>query len=118
VFAYERSELIKVERQDLAERVEMVCRTLGDTAGFDIRSFDRNSYEEVHIEVKTSSGPVTTPFFMSAAEVEYARTCPKRYLIYRIYAYSPDSSEIEFCVIERPAEALEFTPAIFRVRQK
>jgi hypothetical protein len=117
-FAYERAELIKAGRQDLAERVEMVCRTMGDSAGFDIRSFDRGTYEEVHIEVKTTSGPLTTPFFMSAAEVEYARTCPKRYVIYRVYAYSPNSSEIQFLAIQRPVETLEFTPAIFRVRQK
>jgi hypothetical protein len=118
VFAYERTELIKAGRRDLAEKVEMVCRTIGDSAGFDIRSFDRDTYHELHIEVKTTSGPLTTPFFMSAAEVQYARTCPKRYLIYRVYAYSPDSSEIQFCTIERPGETMEFTPAVFRVRQK
>jgi hypothetical protein len=117
-FGYERAELIKAGRQDLAERVEMVCRTLGDTAGFDIRSFDKNTGEEIHLEVKTTSGPLTTPFFMSAAEVAHARTCQLRYKIYRIYAYSGDASEIQFFAIERPMETLEFTPAIFRVRQK
>lgn len=117
-FAYERAELIKAGRQDLAEQVEMVCRTIGDGAGFDIRSFDRSTYDEVHIEVKTTSGPLTTPFFMSAAEAEYVRTCSKRYMIYRIYAYSPDSSKIDFCTIEKPDATLEFTPAVFRVRQK
>jgi hypothetical protein len=72
----------------------------------------------MHIEVKTSSGPLTTPFFMSAAEVEYARTCPKHYVIYRVYAYSPNSSEIRFYTIEKPIETLEFTPATYRVQQK
>jgi hypothetical protein len=117
-FAYERAELIKAERQDLAVRVEMVCRTVGDTAGYDIRSFDKNTGEEIHIEVKTTSGPLKTPFFMSAAEVEYANACPHRYKIYRIYSYSVEAQEIKFVAIERPMEALDFTPAIFRVRQK
>jgi hypothetical protein len=118
VFAYERAELIKVGRQALAERVEMVCRTMGDTAGFDIRSFDNSTGEEVHLEVKTTSGPPTTPFFMSAAEVEYARTCPHRYMIYRVYAYSSETPQIQFFAIAHPTETLEFTPAIFRVRQR
>jgi hypothetical protein len=116
--AYERAELIKAGRQALAERVEMVCRTIGDSVGFDIRSFDKNTCEEIHIEVKTTSGPLTTPFFMSAAEVDYARTCPARYRIYRVYAYSAEAEQIEFHVIEKPLETLDFTPAIFRVRQK
>ncbi len=117
-FAYERAELMRAGRQDLAERVEMVCRTVGDTAGYDIRSFDRKTDEEIHIEVKTTSGPLKTPFFMSSAEVEYAKACPKRYTIYRIYSYSVEAEEIKFVAIERPIETLDFTPAIFRVRQK
>jgi hypothetical protein len=40
VLAYERAELRKAGRHDLAEQVEMVCRTIGDSAGFDIRSFE------------------------------------------------------------------------------
>ena len=91
---------------------------MGDTAGYDIRSFDKNTGTEIHIEVKTTSGPLKTPFFMSAAEVEYAKACPQRYKIYRIYSYSVEAHEIKFFAIERPAETLEFTPASFRVRQK
>jgi hypothetical protein len=117
-FAHERGELSNAGREDLAERVEMVCRTVGDMAGFDIRSFDKNSGEEIHIEVKTTSGPLMTPFFMSAAEVDYAKACPHRYKIYRIYAYTVETQEIQFVEIERPMETLDFTPAIFRVRQK
>jgi hypothetical protein len=79
---------------------------------------DKNTGEEIHIEVKTTSGPLRTPFFMSAAEVEYAKICPSRYKIYRIYSYSVDAQEIKFVTIERPAETVDFTPASFRVRQK
>ena len=117
-FAYERAELIDAGREDLAGRVVMVCRTMGDTAGYDIRSFDKNTGEEIHIEVKTTSGPLKTPFFMSGAEVEYAKVCPHRYKIYRIYSYSVEAQEIKVVVIETPTQTLDFTPAIFRVRQK
>ena len=116
VFAYERSQLVTRGRHDLAERVELVCRTIGDSAGFDIRSFDKETAEEVHLEVKTTSGPPTTPFFMSAAEVEYAKNCPKRYKIYRVYSYTPEDEKILFFEIEKPIEELELTPASFRVR--
>ena len=73
--------------------------------------------EEIHIEVKTTSGPLTTPFFMSAAEVEYARTWPTRYRIYRVYTYSAEAQEIKLHVIEKPLETLDFTPAIFRAAE-
>lgn len=118
VFAYERTELVKSGRQDLADRVEMVCRTIGDAAGFDVRSFDKNTGDEIHVEVKTTSGPLTTPFFMSAAEMEYAKNCPHCYKIYRLYAYSADAHKVQFFTIEKPLETLDFTPTIFRVRQK
>jgi Domain of unknown function (DUF3883) len=118
VFAYERAELMKAGRKDLADRVEMVCRTVGDSADYDIRSFDRDSAEEIHLEVKTTSGPLTTPFFMSAAEVEYAKTSTHRYKICRVYAYSAEAKEIRFFEIDQPTETLEFTPASFRVRHR
>jgi hypothetical protein len=118
VFNYERARLTNAGRQDLVDRVEMVCRTMGDSAGFDVRSVDEKSGDEIHIEVKTTSGPFSTPFFMSAAEVEYAKSCPHEYRIYRVYDYSIDAPEIKFASIERPSQSLEFTPATFRVRQK
>ena len=48
-FAYECAELIEAGREDLAGRVEMVCRTMGDTAGYDIRSFDKSTAKEIHM---------------------------------------------------------------------
>jgi hypothetical protein len=65
-------------------------------------AYDKTTGEENHIEVKTTSGPFTTPFFMSAAEVKYARTCAHRYEIYRLYAYSSQAQEINFFVINKP----------------
>jgi hypothetical protein len=118
VYAYERAELAKAGRQDLADRVEMVCKTIGDQAGFDIRSFDRNRFEEMHIEVKTTSGPASTAFFMTAAELEYAKSCALHYVIYRVHEYAPGSTEVRFFVIENAPDELEFTPALFRVRQR
>lgn len=55
---------------------------------------------------------------MSAAEAEYSKNCNQRYVIYSLYDYSKDSAKIKFFVIENPTETPEFTPAIFRVRQK
>jgi len=77
-----------------------------------------NSGEEIHLEVKTTSGPLTTPFFMSSAEVEYAKSCAHHYKIRRVYAYSAEANEIRFFEIDKPSEALDFTPVTFRVRCK
>lgn len=69
------------------DRVEPVCLTVGDWAGFDVRTFDAKTGEEIHVEVKTTTGPARTPFFMSAPEVEYAKSCKCAYKIYRVYEY-------------------------------
>ena len=61
--------------------------------------------------MKTTTGPSQTPFFMSAPEVEYAKTCKCVYKLYRVYEYRADAKEVRFFVIENPNDALQLTPS-------
>jgi hypothetical protein len=117
VVEYEQRILAEHGRPDLASKVEPVCWTVGDGLGYDIRSFDKTG-EEVHIEVKTTIGPADTPFYMSASEVQYAKTSAAKYRIYRLYNCTGRQNAVPFFVLENPfaTNQLHLTPASYRVR--
>ena len=58
----------------------------GDSAGYDVRSFNVDGTER-HIEVKTTGGPATNAFFISPNEVTYSVNHPDTYLLMRLYGY-------------------------------
>ncbi len=73
-------------KADLAEKVRHVAAVEGDGAGYDVLSFTLDG-EELYIEVKTTCGPRTTDFYISAHEVVFSQTHPDRYEIRRIYDF-------------------------------
>jgi Domain of unknown function (DUF3883)/Domain of unknown function (DUF3427) len=121
VLDYQRTQLRDLGRPDLADQVEHVSMTIGDGLGYDIKTFDPETGEEVHLEVKTTTGPAETPFFMSASEVLYARTCKVRYVLLRLYRYGQHDGPVPFFVIDSPladSERLDLAPVSYRVRLK
>ena len=58
-----------VGRHDLADKVLHVSVMEGDGAGHDIKSFDLDGNPKF-IEIKTTKGPASTPFFISPNELE------------------------------------------------
>lgn len=85
--AFEKDRLTKLDRKDLADRVEHVAKTKGDGLGYDILSYDiiNGKVIEKYIEVKATTGNSTKPFDISANEVEVSELYPKQYYIYRIF---------------------------------
>jgi len=57
-----------------------------DGYGYDIRSFG-DSGEEMFIEVKTTRGPKSMPFLLTANELECARKLGSAYRIYRVFHF-------------------------------
>ena len=80
ILDFERARLAAEERRDLASKVRWVAQEDGDGAGYDILSFDRSGRERL-IEVKTTHGTRTTPFFLSSNERSQA------FRIYRVYEF-------------------------------
>lgn len=74
-------------RMDLEKRVRHVSKIDGDGAGYDLLSFDHETGNEALIEVKTTRGAKTTPFFMSRNEEEVSRERPDAYRIYRVFDF-------------------------------
>ena len=85
----ERRRLTQLDRSDLARKVRWVAAEDGDGAGYDVLSFDLTARERL-IEVKTTNGPVRTPFYLSRNERGLATERPQEWRIYRVHPFATD----------------------------
>lgn len=83
---YEQARLIHLGRDRLADQVERVPQTLGDSAGFDIRSFESNGRDRF-IEVKTTKYGRDTPFYVTRNELRFSRDREDQYHLYRLFEF-------------------------------
>lgn len=81
---FERRRLEKLDRPDLARKVRWVSQEDGDGAGYDIHSFNARGEDRL-LEVKTTRGPRTTPFFLTRNEVSLAEERPDSFRLCRLY---------------------------------
>ena len=87
VFRAERNRLCAAQRWDLSTKVRWISKEVGDGEGYDILSFSEHD-EERWLEVKTTNGPASTPFWISANELRVSRAHPDVYRIVRLYSFS------------------------------
>lgn len=87
IFEFERRRLASQDRTDLARKVRWVAQEDGDGAGFDILSFDHSGAERL-IEVKTTCGGNTTPFYLTCNEQNLSVERPDAFRLYRLYSFS------------------------------
>lgn len=85
-FAYERSRVETEEGKDLVKRVRHVSVDEGDGLGYDIRSI-RNG-RTIYIEVKTTTGPDNSEFYMSKNEMQFMQDNGESFYLYRIYEFN------------------------------
>lgn len=86
VLQFEEKRLWQSGRKDLASRIEHVSRTQGDSAGFDILSYETDGRDKV-IEVKTTRFGELTPFFASKNEVIVSTERETQYHLYRLFNF-------------------------------
>ncbi|EKO3453452.1 DUF3883 domain-containing protein [Vibrio fluvialis] len=90
VIEHERTKLINAGRTELADKIEHIA--LADpSAGYDILSFETDGSAK-HIEVKTTKGLATTPFYISRNEVEISHRLGKQYWVYRVFGFKEVSN--------------------------
>jgi hypothetical protein len=87
VVEHERAKLVASERPDLARMVRWVSQEDGDGAGYDIRSYEPSGTERL-IEVKTTYGARTTPFFLTRNEFALSGERPDVFRIFRLYDFA------------------------------
>lgn len=80
----ERARLARLGRDDLARRVRWVSAEDGDGAGYDILSFTPAGDERL-LEVKTTAGHRTTPFWLSENERALSAERPDAFRLFRLY---------------------------------
>jgi hypothetical protein len=87
VLHHERSNLISVDREDLAQRVRWTSREDGDGFGYDIASFEPSGKQRL-IEVKTTNGWERTPFHISRNECKVAEARRDEWHLVRLYDFA------------------------------
>lgn len=99
VLAQEIKALVDANRQDLADKVIHVSVVEGDGAGYDIRSYTHDGAMKF-VEVKSTKGSVSSPFFISPNEVEFSRKNPENYYLYRLFDLDVSSKSAKVYVIK------------------
>jgi len=114
VFNFEKAALGRQGRADLAADVLWVAREVGDGAGYDIRSY-RPDGRLRYIEVKATKLGAVTPFYITSAELDFARRHQQDYAIYRVFDVDGDAPE--FYVLEGDLDnVLAVEPVTYRAR--
>jgi hypothetical protein len=85
VLEQERRRLIAAGRGDLIHDLRWVADLDGDGPGYDIRSFSPQTGEERLIEVKSTYGESTMPFFVTRNEESLSLERPKEFRLYRVF---------------------------------
>lgn len=86
VLNFERARLMYAGKETLADKVEQVSVTVGPSAGFDIRSFEENGADRF-IEAKTTKYGKSTPFYLTAHELDFSRANASQYYLYRVFKF-------------------------------
>ncbi|MEQ8839414.1 MAG: DUF3883 domain-containing protein [Acidimicrobiales bacterium] len=84
VVGVEKTRLEAAGRPDLAAAVDQVSKTVGDGLGYDVLSFNAATGDELHIEVKATTGDHLQAFYITANEVAISQKDPA-FVIYRVF---------------------------------
>lgn len=110
----EKKYLISKGRFKEAELVEIVL----DGNGYDIMSFNEKG-EKIFIEVKTTAGKASIPFFLSENEMTFMQKNKVNYYIYRVYNYNEEKNAGRFFILKNDIEDKIFKePINYRVYLK
>ncbi len=86
VIKFEQARLIHAGKELLASKIEHISKTHGDSAGFDILSFEESGQERF-IEVKTTAYGPLTPFYITRNELTISQKNDTCYHLYRTFNF-------------------------------
>ena len=115
VLEYEALKLKKFNQNKRIHEIEHTSKNIGDGTGFDIKSFDENG-GTIFIEVKTTSGGLDAPFFITRNELEKSKQTSESYLLYRVYNFDWSRSTADLLIIKGDLENLCDFPTNFKVQ--
>ena len=94
----EQRRLTDLGYPDLAKKIDHVAK-LKDGLGYDIASFDIDEDGNeiaIYIEVKTTSGGINKPFYVSAREIAASEIYGQAYYIYRIFGVDEKTDNVQY----------------------
>jgi hypothetical protein len=86
VLEFEERRLREQGATKLANRIEHVSALRGDGVGYDIHSFEADGRDKL-IEVKTTTGAGSVPFFVSGNELAVSQELSDAYCLSRVFDY-------------------------------
>jgi len=90
VIEQEKKRLVSAGRSDLAQKIIHISKEFGDSAGYDILSYNINGDEKM-IEVKTTAGNISDDFFLTENEYR-SMNINDNYYIYRVFNYGKEEN--------------------------
>ena len=86
IINYEMARLIQLGKERLADRIEQVSVSIGDSAGYDIHSYEATGKDRF-IEVKTTKYGKETPFYVTTNELQFSNVYQDKYFLYRVFGF-------------------------------
>lgn len=114
VLRFEKDRLKKAGKTKLAADIKHISSEKGDGAGFDISSFEEDGSQRL-IEVKTTKGGYSQPFYITRNELEKSRTEKVNYYLYRLYNYNEEADTAELLLIKGELSSLCNFPTLYKV---
>ncbi|OIJ20784.1 hypothetical protein BKP45_08280 [Anaerobacillus alkalidiazotrophicus] len=115
VLQYEKERL----PTELSDKVIHVAVEEGDGAGYDILSYDRSGKPKF-LEVKTTTGPKYTPFYLSANEKSFLEVYKEDAEIVRVYNFNEQTGQADMYRISGKEffDKMNVTPIAYKVTVK
>ncbi len=91
-------EIRRVQEEGARYGAQLVQRVSeeSDSYGYDIESFSQG--KKVYIEVKSTSGPFETDFFLSANEQKVMNDFEEKYWLYRVFELSKENNTAKLSI--------------------
>lgn len=116
VIEYEKENLLRNGKSDLADKVEHVSVEKGDGDGYDILSYAIDGTPK-YIEVKGTTNKKDIPFFITSSEVRASKDYGEKYYIYRVFDIESDNPSL--CIYQGDvSENFELQEYTFIAKQK
>jgi len=98
VIDYEKNKLINLGKHNLARKIEHTSKEKGDGTGYDIISFDKSG-KKIFIEVKTTKGNISSPFYVTRNELKKSEIEEENYFLYRVYNFNTQNNKANLLII-------------------
>ncbi len=112
VMEFERKNLTKKSH---INKLEHSAKSQGDGLGFDIKSVTSGG-DAKFIEVKTTTGSLDTPFFITNTELQRSIQERENYYLYRVYDFDVNTQTGKIEILKGSLENLCDTPTTFKVK--